>query len=38
MAPVFDLDNYGPLFLKFIDGSVRDVKSLRKVLDKIKFN
>ena len=38
MAMVFDLDKYRPVFLKSIDGSVRDVKSLRKVLEEIRFN
>jgi transposase len=38
MAMVFDLDRYMPVFLKPLDGSVRDVKSLRKVLDEITFN
>ena len=38
MAMVFDLDRYRPVFLKSIDGSVRDVKSLRKVLDEISFS
>ena len=38
MALIFDLDRYMPVFLKSIDGSVRDVKSLRKVLDEISFN
>jgi transposase len=38
MALVFDLDHYMPVFLKSIDGSVKDVKSLRKVLDEISFH
>ena len=38
MALIFDLDRYMPVFLKSIDGSVRDVKSLRTVLDEISFN
>ena len=38
MAMVFDLDRYRPVFLKPIDGSVRDVKSLRKILDEISFH
>ncbi len=36
MALVFDLDHYRPVFLKSIDGSVRDVKSPKKVLDEIR--
>ena len=35
MALAFDLDQYRPAFLKPLDGSVRDVKSLRNVLNKI---
>jgi transposase len=38
MAMIFDLDRYMPVFLKSIDGSVRDVKSLRKVLEEISFH
>ncbi len=38
MAMVFDLDRYMPVFLKPPDGSVRDVKSSRKVLDEINFH
>ena len=37
-AMVFDLDRYRPVFLKSIDGSMRDVKSMRKVLDEISFS
>ena len=35
---LFDLDYYKPVFLKILDGSVRDIKSLKKVLDDINFN
>jgi len=35
MAMVFDLDQYKPVFLKSLDGSVRYVKSLRKALDEM---
>ena len=38
MAMVFDLDQYRPVFLKPLDGSVRDVKSLRNVLEEISFH
>ena len=38
MALAFDLDQYRPVFLKPLEGSVRDVKSLRNVLDEIHFN
>lgn len=38
MAMVFDLDQYKPVFLKSLDGSVRDVKSLRNVLEEIDFH
>ncbi len=38
MAMIFDLDRYMPVFLKSIDGSVRDMKSLRKVLEEISFH
>lgn len=38
MAMVFDLDQYRPVFLKSLDGSVRDVKSLRNVLGEIDFH
>ena len=38
MALIFDLDSYRPVFLKPLDGSVRDVKSLRKVLEEVDFN
>ena len=38
MALAFDLDQYRPVFLKPIEGSVRDVKSLRKVLEEIDFD
>ena len=38
MALIFDLDRYRPVFLKPLDGSVRDVKSLRKVLEEVDFN
>jgi len=38
MALAFDLDKYRPVFLRPIEGSVRDVKSLRKVLDEIDFD
>jgi transposase len=38
MAMVFDLDQYRPVFLKSLDGSVRDVKSLRNVLEEISFH
>ena len=38
MAMVFDLDRYMPVFLKPLDGSVRDVKSLRNVLEEISFH
>jgi transposase len=38
MALAFDLDQYRPVFLKPLEGSVRDVKSLRNVLDKIHFD
>lgn len=38
MAMIFDLDHYRPVFLKPLDGSVRDVKSLRKVLDEMHFH
>jgi transposase len=37
MALAFDLDQYRPVFLKPLEGSVRDVKSLRKVLEEIDF-
>ena len=30
-------DYYKPVFLKSLDGSVRDIKSLRKVLEEINF-
>ena len=33
MALAFDLDHYRPVFLKPLEGSVSDVKSLRNVLD-----
>lgn len=38
MALAFDLDRYRPVFLKPLEGSVRDVKSLRNVLDEIHFD
>ncbi|MCL5881892.1 MAG: transposase, partial [Candidatus Thermoplasmatota archaeon] len=38
IALVFDIEHYRPVFLKSLDGSVRDVKSLRKILDEISFN
>ncbi len=38
MAMVFDLDQYRPVFLESLDGSVRDVKSLRNVLEEISFH
>ena len=38
IAMVFDLDYYRPVFLKSLDGSVRDIKSLKKVLEEINFN
>jgi transposase len=38
MALAFDLDQYRPVFLKPVEGSVRDVKSLRSVLDQIRFD
>ena len=38
MAMVFDIDRYMPVFLKSLDGSVRDVKSLRNVLEEISFH
>ena len=38
MALAFDLDQYRPVFLKPVEGSVRDVKSLRKVLEEIDFH
>ena len=38
MALAFDLDQYLPVFLKPVEGSVRDVKSLRKVLEEIDFH
>ncbi len=38
MALVFDVEKYRPVFLKPMDGSVRDVKSLRKVLEEIDFH
>ncbi len=37
-ALAFDLDQYRPVFLKPLEGSVRDVKSLRNVLDEIHFD
>ena len=38
MALIFDLDRYRPVFLRPLDGSVRGVKSLRKVLEEVDFN
>ncbi|MEM3861555.1 MAG: transposase [Thermoplasmatales archaeon] len=38
IATVFDLGKYKPVFFKSIDGSVRDLKSLGKVLDEIIFH
>ena len=38
MALAFDLDQYRPVFLKPLEGSVRDVKSLRNVLEEIHFD
>ena len=38
MALAFDLDQYRPVFLKPLEGSVRDVKSLRNVLNEIHFD
>jgi hypothetical protein len=38
MALIFYLDRYRPVFLRPLDGSVRDVKSLRKVLEEVDFN
>ena len=38
MALIFDLDRYRPVFLRPLDGSVRDVKSLRKALEEVDFN
>jgi len=38
MALAFDLDQYRPVFLKPLEGSVRDVKPLRKVLEEIQFD
>ncbi len=38
MALAFDLDQYRPVFLRPLEGSVRDVKSLRNVLDEIHFD
>ena len=38
MALAFDLDQYRPVFLKPLEGSVRDVKSLGKVLGEIHFD
>ena len=38
MALAFDLDQYRPVFLKPLEGSVRDVKSLRNALGEIHFD
>ncbi len=38
MALIFDLDRYRPVFLRPLEGSVRDVKSLRKALEEVDFN
>ena len=38
MALAFDLDQYRPVFLKPLEGSVRDVKSLRNALGLIHFD
>ena len=38
MALLFDIERYMPVFLKPLDGSVRDVKSLRKVLQEVDFH
>ena len=38
MALAFDLDQYRPVFLMPLEGSVRDVKSLRNALGLIHFN
>ena len=38
MALLFDVERYMPVFLKPLDGSVRDVKSLRKVLQEVDFH
>ena len=38
IALVFDIEHYRPVFLKSLDGSVRDIKSLRKVLEEMSFN
>ena len=37
MALLFDVERYMPVFLKPLDGSIRDVKSLRKVLKEVDF-
>ena len=38
MALTFDPDQFRPVFLKPLEGSVRDVKFLRSVLREINFN
>ena len=37
-ALLFDVEKYMPVFIKPLDGSVRDVKSLRKVLQEVDFH
>ena len=37
MALLFDVEKYMPVFLKPLDGSVRYVKSLRKLLQEVDF-
>ena len=38
MALLFDVERYSPIYLKPVEGSVRDVKSLRKLLETIDFS
>lgn len=38
MELAFDLEQYRPVFLQRLEESVRDVKSIRKVLEEIHFD
>ncbi len=38
MALIFDMDSYRPVYLKPVEGSVRDVKALRKALESMDFH
>ncbi|MCL4391297.1 MAG: transposase [Candidatus Parvarchaeota archaeon] len=38
MAMIFDVGNCRPVYLKPVEGSVRDIKSLRSTLQEVDFN